>query len=179
MEAEAAVADQSDAAVETFEPSVVEAEADRVEDPVAVAADCAGELNERLQARARCPGQPGVEVGRREGGVVEVVEQPEFLFEQERAVERLVGLLDFVELGELVDRLLLGTLQQRPAGAFDPFPRRGVGAPSLSTSGETLTIEESMNLEGENGATPGCWRRARMEPGLRMMLPPAAKTSLA
>ena len=24
-------------------------------------------------------------------------------------------------------------------------------APSLSTSGETLTIEESMNLEGENG----------------------------
>ena len=24
--------------------------------------------------------------------------------------------------------------------------------PSLSTSGETLTIEESMNLEGENGA---------------------------
>ncbi len=27
-------------------------------------------------------------------------------------------------------------------------------APSLSTSGETLTIEESMNLEGENG---DCW----------------------
>jgi hypothetical protein len=27
-------------------------------------------------------------------------------------------------------------------------PRAG---PSLSTSGETLTIEESMNLEGENG----------------------------
>jgi hypothetical protein len=26
------------------------------------------------------------------------------------------------------------------------------GRPSLSTSGETLTIEESMNLEGENGA---------------------------
>jgi len=26
--------------------------------------------------------------------------------------------------------------------------------PSLSTSGETLTIEESMNLEGENG---DCW----------------------
>jgi hypothetical protein len=48
--------------------------------------------------------------------------------------------------------------------------------PSLSTSGKTLTIEESMNLEGENGATPECWRRARMEPGLRMMLPPALKT---
>jgi hypothetical protein len=48
--------------------------------------------------------------------------------------------------------------------------------PFLSTSGETLTIEESMNLEGENGATPECWRRARMELGLRMMLPLAAKT---
>ena len=34
----------------------------------------------------------------------------------------------------------------------------------------------SLNLEGENGATPGCWRRARMEPGRRMMLPPPAKT---
>ena len=30
--------------------------------------------------------------------------------------------------------------------------------PSLSTSGETLTIEESMNFESENGRTPGCWR---------------------
>jgi hypothetical protein len=30
--------------------------------------------------------------------------------------------------------------------------RRLRGAPSLSTSGETLTIEVSMNLEGENGA---------------------------
>jgi hypothetical protein len=47
--------------------------------------------------------------------------------------------------------------------------------PSLSTSGETLTIEESMNLEGENGAPPECWRRARMEP--RLMQPPAAKIS--
>jgi hypothetical protein len=48
--------------------------------------------------------------------------------------------------------------------------------PSLSTSGETLTIEESMNLEGENGECRTCWRRARMELGQRMRLPPAAKT---
>ena len=48
--------------------------------------------------------------------------------------------------------------------------------PSLSTSGEMLTVEESMNLEGENGATPGCWSRAQMEAGPRMTLPPAAKT---
>ena len=42
------------------------------------------------------PGEPGVEVRWRERGVVELVEQPQFLLEQEAAVERLVGLLDFV-----------------------------------------------------------------------------------
>ena len=59
-------------------------------------------------------------------------------------------------------------------------PATGEAAPSLSTSGETLTIEESMNLEGENGERRTCWRRARMEVGQRLrLLPPAAKTSLA
>ena len=54
------------------------------------------------------------------------------------------------------------------------------GQPSLSTSGETLTIEESVNLEGENGERRTCCRRARMELGQRLrLLPPAAKTSLA
>jgi hypothetical protein len=48
VEAEAAVADQPDAAVEAFQASVGEAEADRGEDPVAVAADRAGELGEWL-----------------------------------------------------------------------------------------------------------------------------------
>jgi len=51
VEAEAAVADQADAAVESFESAVVEAEADGVEDPVAIATDGAGELDERFQAR--------------------------------------------------------------------------------------------------------------------------------
>jgi hypothetical protein len=49
--------------------------------------------------------------------------------------------------------------------------------PSLSTSGETLTIEESMNLEGENGERRRCWSRARMELEQRVRLPPATKTS--
>ena len=62
MEAEAAVADQADAAVESFEAAVVEAEADGGEDAFAVAADRAGELDERVELRARCPGEPGVEV---------------------------------------------------------------------------------------------------------------------
>jgi hypothetical protein len=34
------------------------------------------------------------------------------------------------------------------------------------------------DLEGENGATPRCWTRARMELEQRLrLLPPAAKTS--
>jgi len=37
----------------------------------------------------------------------------ELLFEQERAVERLVGLLDFVEQRELADGLFLGGFEQR------------------------------------------------------------------
>src|SRR5205814_3549613 len=98
VESEAAVADQADAAVEAFESAVVESEPDGVEDPVAVAADRAGELDERLHARPRGPGQPRVDVRGRERGVLELVEKPEFFLEQERAVERLVGLLDLAEL---------------------------------------------------------------------------------
>jgi len=44
------------------------------------------------------PGQPRVEVRGREAWIVELVEQPELFFEQEGAVERLVGLLDLAEL---------------------------------------------------------------------------------
>jgi hypothetical protein len=53
--------------------------------------------------------------------------------------------------------------------------------PSLSTSGETLTIEESVNLEGENGERRRCWIRARtgLERRLKVLLPPATKTSAA
>src|SRR5206468_2463308 len=65
------------------------------------------------------PGEPGVEVRRRERWVLEVVEQPERFFEQERAEHRLVGLLDLAEAGELGDRLLLGALEQRPAGVLE------------------------------------------------------------
>ena len=51
-----------------------------------MAADRAGELDERVQPAPGRPGQPRVEVRGRERGVVELVEQPEFFFEQERPV---------------------------------------------------------------------------------------------
>ena len=50
MQSEAAVADQADAAVEVFEASVVEGEADGGEDAGAVAADRSGEFDERFES---------------------------------------------------------------------------------------------------------------------------------
>jgi hypothetical protein len=126
VKAEAAVADQAVAAVESFQAPVGQAEGDRGEDALAVCPDRACELDERLELAAGGPGQPGVEVLGREHRVLELVDQPEFLFEQEAAVERLVGLLDLVKQRELADRLLLGALEQRPAGAFDPLAGLGV-----------------------------------------------------
>jgi hypothetical protein len=48
----------------------------------------------------------------RERGVVELVEDAELFFEQERSVQRLVGLLDLVQQRELRDRLLSGSFEQ-------------------------------------------------------------------
>jgi hypothetical protein len=49
VEAEAAVADEADAAVEAFQAAVGEVEADGGEDAGAVTADRAGKADERLQ----------------------------------------------------------------------------------------------------------------------------------
>jgi len=62
-----------------------------------VTADRAGELDERREARAGSPGQPGVEVRGSQGGVLELVEHAEFLLEEEGAEHRLVGLLHLAE----------------------------------------------------------------------------------
>ena len=128
MEAEAAVADEADTAVESFEAAVVEAEADGGEDAGAVAADRWGELDERFEFRPRCPGKPRVEVRLRQSRIVKLVEQSELFLEQEGAEHRLVRLLDLGEQRELRDGLLGRRLEQRPAGSLDPFALGGVGA---------------------------------------------------
>jgi len=51
-------------------------------------------------------------VPRRERRVLEHVEQPQFFFAQEGAEHRLAGVLDFAEQRELLDRLLVGRLEQ-------------------------------------------------------------------
>ena len=85
-------------------------------------------------------------------GIVELVEQSQLLFEQERAVERLVGLLDLAELRELVDRLLVGALEQRPAGALDPLARAGVravvGVPLVAADLVDRALGEADDVEG-------------------------------
>src|SRR5215217_5258058 len=96
--------------------------------PFTVLAQGAGEADERSKARAAGPGQPGVQVRGRQCRVGQVVEQPEFLAQQEGAVEPPVVVLDFPEGGELADGLAFGRLEQRPAGALDPAAGRGVRA---------------------------------------------------
>jgi len=59
-------------------------------------------------------------------GIVQVVEQPQLLLEQERPKEATVGERDLAERGELGDRLALGGLEQRPAHALDPLAARGL-----------------------------------------------------
>src|SRR4051794_4768822 len=70
-------------------------------------------------------GQPGVEVRRGEGRVVEVVKQPQLLVQQKGAAEPRVGLLDLAEGGQLADGLTFGRLEQRPARPLDVSGRSG------------------------------------------------------
>ena len=152
VEAEAAVADQPDAAVEALETAVGEPEADGGEDAGAVAADRLGEADERLKARPGCPRQPRVEVLGRERWVVEVIEQAQFLLEQEGAVQRAVGVLDFTEQRELIYGLLGRRLEQGPAGALDPAPARRLGAlvgvPLVAAHLVCGTLAEANHMEG-------------------------------
>ena len=102
MKAEAAVADEPHAAVEALDAPVGESESDRGEDAGAVSSQRAGGLDERLELRAGCPADQGTEVRRRERGVLERVEQPQLVIEQEGAVQALVALIDLAERAELI-----------------------------------------------------------------------------
>ena len=167
MDAEGAVADEADLGVEAFEAAVGQAEADGSEDAVAVLTQGADGADERLEPGARGPGQPGVEVRRRECGVGQVVAQSQLLAQQEGAVEALVGLLDLPWRGELADGLVLGGLEQRPAGALDPAACRRVAA--------VVTVPfVAADLIGGAGAESDDVKRIRLlapRPPLRMRNP--------
>ena len=126
MKAEGAVADQADLGVEAFEAAVGEAEADGGEDPVAVGAQGAREADEGAQPAAGGPGQPSIEVGGRERGIGQVVEQPEFFAQQEGAVEAAVLALGAIvkSCGSRPDM----RIRRRPSRGWCPGARRGPGS---------------------------------------------------
>jgi hypothetical protein len=132
VEAEAAVADQADTAVEALEAAVGEPEADGGEYAGAVPAQGAGGVDEGLQAAAGGPAQPGVQMRRRERGVLERVEQPQLVVEQEGAVEPLVALVDLAERAELLEALAVGCFEQRPARVLDRVSARLGGEPRVA-----------------------------------------------
>jgi hypothetical protein len=87
-----------------------------------------------------------------ERAIVKLVEDPQFLFEQERAEHGLVGVGDFAEQRELRDALLVWRLQQRPAGALDPATlgcvRAFVGVPLVAADLVDRALAEADDVEG-------------------------------
>ena len=101
-----------------FDAGVGEPVGDRGLDHSALLGDPSGELDERLEAAASGPAQPGLE--QREGLVGgDAVDLAELFVEQVGAVERLVGLLDPGELGLLAVGEVLGVLPEREPGALE------------------------------------------------------------
>jgi len=115
----AAVVDQADLAVETFELGVRQAELDGGEDAVAVGSDGPGQRDERGDAAAAGPGQPPVEMLRCVLGSGEAVEVAEPFFELPAPVEDVSVAAQLVEDLELVVVEVVGVFEQHPAGVSD------------------------------------------------------------
>jgi hypothetical protein len=120
VEAVGAAGDQTDLVVERFGAALVDAQADRGEDPVAVLAQCLAVADERLEPAAGQAGQEpvdqdfdvlDVEAGLKDaaGGFFELVSAPDLA----------AGGSDPGERGGLLVGELLGLLEQRPAGVFE------------------------------------------------------------
>ena len=117
MKAEGASGDQPDLGVDRFGAGVGEAVVDGGGDPGAVLGDRLGELDERREATAARPFQPGVEQLYRLG-LREPVDLSQLLLEQVGAIQPLVGLLNRRQLGLLAGGEVLGVLPQRKPGAL-------------------------------------------------------------
>jgi hypothetical protein len=119
VKAVCAAGDQSDLVVERLGPSLVDAEADRVEDPVAVLADRLAELDEWLEAAAGQAGQQSVD---QDGDVLErepgLEDAADGFLECVGAPDLAAGGLQSGECGGLRVGQFLGSLEQRPAGAL-------------------------------------------------------------
>ena len=81
------------------------------------------DLDAHASQASRCAGASA--------GVLELVEQPQLLLEQERPVERLLAC--WTSARSRAAGLLGGRLQERPAGALDPRPLACASARARST----------------------------------------------
>ena len=129
MEAEGAAGEQTDLGVDRLDPGVGQAVFDGGDDPGALVGDRARELDEGRQATSPRPGDPAVQQ-RDRGPGCEAVDLAQLLFEQIRAIEPLVGVLDVRELGGLAVGEALGVLPQRKARALELA--RQLGLPGLA-----------------------------------------------
>ena len=142
-----AAGDEADLVVERLGAALVDAEADRGEDPVAVLADGCAEPDKRLEAAA---GQAAEQPVDRHLDIVEVEagfeDAADGLFERVGAPHLAAGGLDPGEGGGLLVGQALGSLEQAPAGV-------------LETLGGLMVADErsSSNSRGGPRPAPG-WR---------------------
>lgn len=95
--------------------------------------------------------------------VLEVVEHPQFLLEQEGAVEAAGGMAYLVQRGELPNGLALGRFEQRPAYALAraALARLALARGVRRRAGELDEVEGvKADFRGEVRATACCWRMA-------------------
>jgi hypothetical protein len=126
MEAECSVTEQTDLVVRALEASVGEGQLESTKDTFAVVANGTSELHEWGEARARGPGEPGLEPF---FGVLPTVanreEVEEALLEQIGSIERIVQLGERGESTFLVGLEAVGSLEEDPAQALCGFAAGG------------------------------------------------------
>ena len=121
MEAVGAAGDQPDLVVERLGAALVDAEADRVEDPVAVLADRLAQPDERLKPTAGRSGEEPVDEDRdvldcQAGGE----DRSERFLEGVGAPHLAAGSPEAAERPLLIVVEVLGCFEQRPAGVLEP-----------------------------------------------------------
>jgi hypothetical protein len=141
VKAVCAAGDEPDFVVERFGAALVDPEADRGEDPVAVFADRSAEADERFEAAA---GQAGEEPVDQYLDVVDAepgLEDPaDGFLERVRAPDLAAGGLQARERGGLFVGELVGLLEQRPAGVLGAIVTLPLRSSWLCQTGRSLPV---------------------------------------
>lgn len=175
VKSEGASCEETDSGISTLDSAVGQAQADGCEDPVAVFADGASQLDEGRQARALRPGAPAVEQSDDLVlGEVAGEDGAEGFFAFVGAPDRTAAAPDRGEAVGLFVRQVLGVFQQRPAGAFE-----AVGEVRLGAVAQLVPVGAADRVEGlgaevgsDRGAVPAFpsvrFPGPPSEPGVRL-----------